>query len=147
MQANGLYSFKGDNGKFLTTCNKCVGDGTVPDFLFASELGSLSPYSQWNVAYANFPNLGTKNIKADNGGFLRLCTNCGPSNAVSVDFNNDLNAKWILSRVGTKLVIKSYTNGNYLSRCNGCWLGGTSPDAAFARLKTPNEAYSQWTPT
>jgi hypothetical protein len=47
-----------------------------------------------------------RSIKDDNGAFLRLCPKCGPANAVSFEFNSDNNEKWILSRSGTKLLIK-----------------------------------------
>ena len=119
---------------------------TMAAYYFANEFSPLNPYAQWNVAYTNFPRLGMRSIKADNGAFLRLCPKCGPANAVSFEFNNDNNAKWILSIFGTKLLIKAYSNSNYLSRCNNCWLGATYPDAAFARQTTPNEPFSQWIP-
>jgi thymidine kinase len=143
LQANGKYSFKSDNGKFLARCNGCVAGANNPNFAFVHEANSANSWAQWDVAYTNLPKLGTRTLQADNGGYLRLCTNCGANNAVSIEANNDANAKWVLSRVGTKLALKA-ANGNYLSRCNGCWRGAY-PDSAFAHLSTPNEPYSQWT--
>ena len=145
LQANGLYSFKSDNGNFLARCNGCVPGGNNPNFAFVHESNSANSWAQWNVIYTNLPKLGTRTLQADNNGFLRLCNNCGANNAVSVESNNDANAKWVLERVGTKVALKA-SNGNYLSRCNGCWFGAAYPDSAFAHLATPNEPYSQWTP-
>jgi thymidine kinase len=145
LQANGLYSFKSDNGNFLARCNGCVPGGNNPNFAFVHEANSANSWAQWNVIYTNLPKLGTRTLQADNNGFLRLCTNCGDKKAVTVQNNNDANAKWVLERVGTKVALKA-SNGNYLSRCNGCWFGAAYPDSAFAHLATPNEPYSQWTP-
>lgn len=144
LQANGLYSFKSDNGNFLSRCNGCVGGGNNPNFAFVHESNSANPWAQWDVIYTNLPKLGTRTLQADNGGFLRLCSGCGATNAISIESKNDANAKWVLSRVGTKLALKA-SNGNFLSRCNNCWARGAYPDSAFAHLNNPSQPYSQWT--
>jgi hypothetical protein len=144
LQPNGRYSFQSDNGKFLARCNGCVGGANNPNFAFVHEANSANPWAQWDVIYTNLPKLGTRTLQADNGGFARICTGCGATNAVSIETNNDANAKWTLSRIGTKVVLKG-ANGNYLSRCNGCWKGGAYPDSAFAHLSSPSAPYSQWT--
>jgi len=36
--------------------------------------------------------------------------------------------------------------GNYLARCNGCWLGGSKPDSAFVHVRQYGSKWSHWTP-
>lgn len=146
-QANGKYSFQSDNGRFLARCNGCAPSSASANFAFVHEPNGAQAYAQWDVIYTNLPRLGTVQLQTDLG-FLRLCPTCGGStpSAVSVENVNDANTKWKLVRVGTKVAFQG-SNGNYLSRCNGCWRGGASPDAAFVHLNNPSEPYSQWTPT
>lgn len=144
---NGKYAFKSDNGNYLARCNGCV-RASRPNFAFVHESNPNNPWAQWDVVYTNLPKLGVRTFQADNGGYLKECPEaiCGVDNAVSVAKGLDNSARWILERVGTKLAIKG-ADGNYLSRCNGCWAGGAYPDSAFAHLGDSSAPYSQWAPT
>ena len=93
------------------------------------------------------PKLGLATAKADDGEYLTLCSNCGgayPSAAV-LEASITPESKWTLVRVGKQIALKG-SNGNYLSRCNGCWSGGAYPDSAFVHLNNDSEPYSKWTP-
>ncbi len=51
---------------------------------------------------------------------------------------------WTLEVVGSQVAFKG-ANGKYLSRCNGCWSGGSYPDSVF--VHTPDrQPWSLWTP-
>jgi hypothetical protein len=95
----------------------------------------------------NLPFEGFARFKADNGQYLRLCTNCGGSypSAASVESTTDSNTSWKIIRVGDQISIQS-NNGNYLSRCRNCWNWGAYADSAFVHLNNNNEPYSKWTP-
>jgi hypothetical protein len=47
--------------------------------------------------------------------------------------------------VGNQVAFRGI-NGNYLSRCNGCWLGGVRPDSAFVHAQTYGYPWALWTP-
>ena len=92
---------------------------------------------------------GVAYILADNGQYLTACTGCGRSAypvSASVQPPSD-NAKWTIEVVGDQVAFKG-SNGNYLSRCLGCWIGSTiTPNnAAFLHQTTSSAPYSRWTP-
>ena len=92
---------------------------------------------------------GVAYLIADNGQYLTACTGCGKAAypvSASVQPLSD-NAKWTIEVVGDKVAFKG-SNGNYLSRCLGCWIGTkiTPNNAAFLHQTTSAEPYSRWTP-
>jgi hypothetical protein len=78
LQSNGKYSFKADNGKYLTRCRACI-TNKQDDFVFIHESDSSKPYAQWDVIYTDLPLLGTYKIKANTGNFSKFCPSCRPT--------------------------------------------------------------------
>lgn len=100
------------------------------------------------VENCDFPKEGFARFKADNGQYLRLCGDCGgyhPYCGVSIEANKEGSAYWKIIKVGNQISIQG-SNGNYLSRCNNCWLYGAYEDSAVAHLKNNSLVYSKWTP-
>lgn len=132
---NGKYSFQADNGKYLSRSKQ-------GNFAFVDKTDTSDSCIHWEVTESGLP---TVTLQADNGQFLRLSPKSGgayPGFAVSTDNNAEI---WGILRIGDKVAFRN-SNGNYLSRCNGCWNRGAYPDSAFAHLSTPDEPYSQWKP-
>lgn len=145
-QGNGKYSFKADNGMFLTRCTGCVKGANFASFAFVNSSNTASALTQWDVQYANLPRTGSAVIKADNGQYLKLCPTCGgnkPGSAVSID---SASQPWEIKRVGNKIAFQA-VNGMYLSVCNRCWSIAAYPDSAFAYMPNATEAISQWKPS
>ena len=144
---NGKYAFKGDNGKYLSRCNHCSPNKNIPSFVFAHEPNTANPWSQWNVVYSGIPTPGVVTLKADNGGFLKLCQVCIANNAASVESGSGPNFQWKLVRVGDKVALQG-ANGQWLSRCTNCWTmtKGSYGFSAFANQANYEAPESQWTP-
>jgi len=91
-------------------------------------------------------------LKSDSGKYLARCNNCWNKAAypdaafvhVSTPTGNPY-ALWTPERLANgKWALKS-DSGKYLSRCNGCVTGGTTPDYAFVANSNANAPYDQWT--
>ncbi len=53
---------------------------------------------------------------------------------------------WTAEIFGNKVVFKS-DNGNYLTRCKGCWSSASFMDGVFTHVSTPvGNPWSTWTP-
>lgn len=142
--SSGKFTFKSDDGNFLTRCERCVPQGNL-NFAFVHRSNSDLSASQWDVTYSEQPPFGTQlKIIADNGNYLQFCNICGisdpnriPAEVSPINYVN--NPVWVIEQVGSKVALKS--QGKYLSRCNSCWSKAAYPDAAFSSGDT---TFGKW---
>jgi hypothetical protein len=78
---------------------------------------------------------------------LTLCHNCGgtkPDSAIITSPSGEPEQIWTLEFQGDKVAFKG-SRGEYLARCNNCWKGAATKDAAFVYATTP-DGMALWKP-
>ena len=107
LQPNGKYAFKSDSGKYLARCESCTKNTTVTNFAFVHEPNPSITWAQWDLKYTDIPEAGNVTLKADEGGFLKLCDGCGAEDAASIESGTGSRFQWKLSTILNKVVLQA----------------------------------------
>jgi hypothetical protein len=154
--ANGKYGLKADTGKFLARCNGCSPGSSTPNTVTVHATDpNTQAFAQWRIIPLTFPTGSKIALQADDGKYFARCNGC--QKTVDNRFPDTVTthvaspsagayAQFSVVDVGNgKIALKADT-GKFVARCNGCIVGGTTPDSAAVHVTDSSQAYAQFTP-